>query len=62
MLEILSVPSGFTMEAELRIKLDTYVASIVLYTVKLLVFMEFEAVISIVLIPGSVIGSEKRKS
>ena len=56
------VPPGFVMTAELSRKDDTCVASIELYTVRLLVVIAFEAVMFCVLIPGTVIGSEKRRS
>jgi hypothetical protein len=60
-LEIVSDPCGFRMAVELNTIEDRRVASIVLYTIRLLVVTAFDAVIFCVLTPGTAIPSEKRR-
>jgi hypothetical protein len=60
-LEIERVPPEFKIAVELKRIEDTFVALIVLYTIRLLVAILFEAIISRLLIPGTAIPSEKRR-
>jgi len=61
-LDMVKLPLGFVIAAELRRKRDALFAVIVLYTVRLLVCIPFDAVRFKVLIPGAVNVSEKRRS
>lgn len=61
-LEMVNDPAGFVMVAEPSVNVCACVALIALWTVRLLVVMEFDAVRLSVLIPGRVIASEKRRS
>jgi hypothetical protein len=61
-LEMLKEPAGFVITVELSSIELTCVPCMLVNTVKLLVVTALEAVIFCVLIPGSVIGSEKRRS
>ena len=60
--EIVKDPKGFVMAVELRRREVSSWAWMVVYTVRLLVVTAFEAVRLTVLILGTVIGAEKRRS
>jgi len=62
MLETVMDPLGFTIAVELRRNCDACGAVIDVITVRLLVTMPFDAARFRVLIPGTVIASEKRRS
>ena len=61
-LEMVMDPAGFVIAVELRRSCDACCALIVAYTVRVLVAIELDAVRFSVLIPGTVIASEKRRS
>ena len=61
-LDIVKLPLGFVIAVELSSKRDTLFAEIVVYTVRLLVCIPFDAVTFRVLRPGAVTVSEKRRS